>query len=175
MEKCNMSKSSDVFSYRSVCKLIGEALNRVLEHNVVYAAVHNVLRDFDNEALNDKFTDVSLFHGEKIYTVSNFRKNIVEMKIAEPCSIGLWKGKFNFSVGKTTTWLLSYRCTQETKFRVLQWKIVHNIYITKFSISIPFKVESEGWQEMFALFWYCSRKWKLDLLTVRLYLNFGNS
>jgi len=53
MEKCSMSKSSDVFSYQSVCKLIGEALNRVLEHNVVYAAVHNVLRDFDNEALND--------------------------------------------------------------------------------------------------------------------------
>jgi len=97
-----MSKSSDVFSYQSVCKQIGKALNRVSQHNFLYAAVHNVLRDFDNEALNNKFTDVPLFHGEKIYTVSNFRKNIVEMKIAEPCSIGLWKLKFNFSVGKNT-------------------------------------------------------------------------
>ena len=53
MKKCNMSKSRDVFCYQSVCELIGEALNRVLQHNFVYAAVHNVLRDFDNEALND--------------------------------------------------------------------------------------------------------------------------
>ena len=55
---------------------------------------------FDNEALNDKLTDVPLFHGEKIYTVSNFRKNRVERKIAKPCSIGFWKGKFNFIVEK---------------------------------------------------------------------------
>ena len=95
-----MSKSRDVFCYQSVCELIGEALNRVLQHNFVYAAVHNVLRDFDNEALNDKLIDAPLFHGEKIYSVSNIRKNIVEMKIIEPCSICLWKGKFNFSVGR---------------------------------------------------------------------------
>lgn len=108
-----MTKSSDVFSYQSVCQLIGEALNRALQHNVVDAAVHNVLRDFDNEAVNDKLIDAPLFHSEKIYNETcNFRKNIDEMKIAEPCSIGLWKGKF--------TWLLRYKCTQETRFRVLQ-------------------------------------------------------
>ena len=76
-----------IVSFQSVCKLTGEVSNRVLQYNVIHAAVHYRLRDFDNEALNVKLTDVSLFHGQKIYTVSNFRENIVEMKNAEPCSI----------------------------------------------------------------------------------------
>ena len=39
----------------------------------MHAAVHNLLRDFDNEALNDELTDAPLFHGQKLYSVSNFR------------------------------------------------------------------------------------------------------
>ena len=61
-------------SYQDVCKLIGETPNRVLQYSIVHAAVHNILRDFDNEAFNDELTDVPLFYGQKIYTVSNFRK-----------------------------------------------------------------------------------------------------
>ena len=39
----------------------------------VHAVVHNLLRDFDNEALNGELTDAPLFHGQKLYSVSNFR------------------------------------------------------------------------------------------------------
>ena len=108
-----------IASYKDLCKRIGEAPNRVLQYSVVPAAFHDFLRDFDNEALNDELTDVPLFLGQKIYTVSKFRQKTVEKKKAEPCSIGFWKRKFNFTVGKTHTWLLSYRCTQETRLRVL--------------------------------------------------------
>ena len=58
------------------------------------------MRDFDNEVLNDEFINVPLFHGQKIYTVSNFRQKIVEMKKAQLSSIVFWKRKFNFTVGK---------------------------------------------------------------------------
>ena len=70
--------------------VIGEATNRVLQYNVVHAAVHNFLCHFGNEALNDKLTDVPLFHGQKIYTVSNFSKKTqktIEMKKKKPCSV----------------------------------------------------------------------------------------
>ena len=40
----------------------------------MHAAVHNHSRDFDNEALNDELTDAPLFHGQKLYSVSNFRE-----------------------------------------------------------------------------------------------------
>ena len=66
-------------------------------------------------------------------------KILVEMKKAEPCSIGL----FNLSISQSekNTWLLSYRCTQETRPRVLQWKILYNIYVANILL---FKDESEG-------------------------------
>ena len=74
--------------------VIGEAPNTVLQYNVVHAAVHNFLCHFGNKALNDKLTDVPLFHGQKIYTVSNFSKQKImkniEMKNAEPCSVSFW-------------------------------------------------------------------------------------
>ena len=160
-------------SYQDVRKLIGETANRVLQ----YSIVHNILRDFDNEALNDELTDVPLFHGQKIYTVNNFRKKKIEMKNAEPCSIGLWKRVFNFSVGKNT-WLLSYRCTQETRLRVLLWKILHNIYPTKFDTLLS-KMEVRDNNNCS----YCTDTvdvidfyfYFIFLLNVRLYLNFGNS
>ena len=88
-----------IVSFQSVCKLTGEVSNRVLQYNVIHAAVHYRLRDFDNEALNVKLTDVSLFHGQKIYTVSNFRENIVEMK-NDIFFFFFFLRTFYFSVGK---------------------------------------------------------------------------
>ena len=69
-----------------------------------------------------------------------------EIKAAEPCATGFWKRKCNFNVEKNNnkknthkkkqnTWLLSYKCTQETRLRVLQWKILHNIYPTNILLS----------------------------------------
>ena len=107
---------------------------------------------------------------DRKYTLSaTSGKKIIEMKNAELCSIGLWKWIFIFSVGKNT-WLLSYRCTQETRLRVLLWKILHNIYPTKFNILLS-KMEVRDNN-------YCSYcidtvdVIELFLLNVRLYLNF---
>ena len=76
MNVADMMTHEGIASNKDECKLIGEAPNRVLQYTVVHAAVHNILGDFDNEALNDELTDVPLFHGQKVYTVSSFWKNI---------------------------------------------------------------------------------------------------
>ena len=73
MNVADMMTNEGIASNKDECKLIGEAPNRVLQYNVVHAAVHNILGDFDNEALNDELTDAPLFHGQKLYSVSNFR------------------------------------------------------------------------------------------------------
>ena len=72
MNVADMMTPEGIASYQDVCKLIGETPES--QYSIVHAAVHNILRDFDNEALNDELTDVPLFHGQKIYTVSNFRE-----------------------------------------------------------------------------------------------------
>ena len=58
MNVADMMTHEGTASYKDECKLIGEAPNRVLQYTVVHAAVHNILGHFDNEALNDKLTDV---------------------------------------------------------------------------------------------------------------------
>ena len=65
MNVADMMTPEGIASYQDVCKLIGETPNRVLQYNVIHAAVHNLLRDFDNEILNDELTDITLFHDRK--------------------------------------------------------------------------------------------------------------
>ena len=65
MNVADMMTPEGIASYQDVCKLIGETPNRVLQYNVIHAAVHNLLRDFDNEILNDELTDIPLFHDRK--------------------------------------------------------------------------------------------------------------
>ena len=98
MNVADMMTPEGIASYQDVCKL-REAPNRVLQYNinVVQAAVHNLLRDFDNKVLNDKLTDVPLL--DRKYTLLATSGN-QQIKHAEPCSIGFRKRKLNFSVGK---------------------------------------------------------------------------
>ena len=36
---------------------------------------------------------------------------------------------------KTNTWFLSHKCTRNTRLRVFQWKILHDIYPTNILLS----------------------------------------
>ena len=69
------------------------------------------------------------------------------------------------------TWLLSYKCTQETRLRVPEWKILHNIHPTNILLS-KMKVRDNSKSSYFT-----DTVDVIDLffLNVRLYLNFGNS
>ena len=53
------------------------------------------------------------------------------------CDRILEKKKCNFKIEKQQqkTWLLSYKCTQGIRLRVLQGKILHNIYPTNILLS----------------------------------------
>ena len=75
-----------------------------------------------------------MFHDEKLYTVSNFRKKLVEVKKAEPCAVAFMKRNFNFNVGKKHV-VVEFQMYPETRLRVLQWKILHIIYPTNILLS----------------------------------------
>ena len=59
--------------YETVCRLIGQSPNRMLQYNVVRSAVRAFLHNFDIHSLDVGLSKIPLFHDEKIYTVSNFR------------------------------------------------------------------------------------------------------
>ena len=72
-----------------------------------------------------------LFGNKSIHrmTVKDFRE-IINKNFLTPCSVGFWKRKLNIDI-TSLHWHLAAYSNKETRLRVLQWKILHNIYPTK--------------------------------------------
>ena len=98
------------------------------------SAVRTFLYNFDIKALNIGLTEIPLIRGEKIYTARNVR---LKLKRWNHVQSDFGKKKCNFKIEKQQqkTWLLSYKCTQGIRLRVLQGKILHSIYPTNILLS----------------------------------------
>ena len=105
-----------------------------LEYNVVRAAVyalghsHNVCDTVDTE-----LSDQPLFCNRKINTVKDFRKVLLFMHNSVLCANGFWSRKFGLEIDEHI-WSVPSLVTTETRLRVLQWKILHNIDPTIISL-----------------------------------------
>jgi exodeoxyribonuclease III len=62
-------------------------------------------------------------------TAQQYRKLITKSKTPQPTSTFFWQHRFNYSLDDNN-WLLALRSTKEERLRLLQWKILHNIYPT---------------------------------------------
>ena len=69
------------------------------------------------------------FGNRKINTAKDFRKALMFMHDSVPCAKGFWSRKFGLEVDEHI-WSIPSLVTKETRLRVLQWKILHNIYPT---------------------------------------------
>ena len=47
----------------------------------------------------------------------------------QPCSVNLWKKRFDTEIDNRY-WKAAFNANQETRLKVLQWKILHNIHPT---------------------------------------------
>ena len=70
-----------------------------------------------------------LFCNRKINTAKDFRKALIFMHDSVPCVNGFWRRKFGLEIDEHM-WSIPSAVTKETRLRVLQWKILHNIYAT---------------------------------------------
>ena len=78
----------------------GLAPNRILQNNDVHTAVRTILHNSDIKALNIGITEIPFlffFTTRKSIPLEMFWKKLVEIKAAEPCPIGFWKRKCNFT------------------------------------------------------------------------------
>ena len=85
---------------------------------------HNVCDTADPE-----LSDRPLFCNRKINTAKDFRKALIFMHDSVPCAKGFWSRKFGLEIHERI-WSIPSLVTKETRLRVLQWKILHNIYPT---------------------------------------------
>lgn len=134
--KGKVFKISDLYgpngmcSYQELCNRIGTSPGRILEYNVVSAAVQSFVSKVHEQNRSDvDFSNSPLFHGKKCSTCKDFRATLCESSYTEPCTVRFWNNKYGIEMDKDV-WKMARSCTQETRLRVLQWKILHNIYAT---------------------------------------------
>ena len=119
-----------ILTYNEICDKIGHSPGRILQYNVVSSAIRlfvSKVRDEDRKDL-DLSTSPS-FCSKMCSSCSDFRTVLCEVNYTEPCSNRFWRNKFGFDLDKDN-WKKARQCTKETRLRVLQWKILHNIYPT---------------------------------------------
>eukprot|EP00745_Piridium_sociabile_P027238 TRINITY_DN4391_c0_g1_i5.p1 TRINITY_DN4391_c0_g1~~TRINITY_DN4391_c0_g1_i5.p1 ORF type:complete len:187 (-),score=10.40 TRINITY_DN4391_c0_g1_i5:433-993(-) len=132
---------------------VGKAPQRILEYNAVMTAFNQTQRQNRLHLVleyNAAMTDLNqtqrknrlhlvehnelnptklLVNGRPITTMKckDFRTILIEN--TQPCATNFWKRKLNIEM-TDKHWNLVFNCTRETRLRVLQWKILHNIYPT---------------------------------------------
>ena len=123
-----------ILTFDQICEKMGYSANRMLEYNVVSSAVKLFLRRHGDMSRDDLDFEFLPFCGENISTIKELRKVLVDRKNSSACAIGFWKRKLNFDV-TSNVWIMATRSTKETRLKLLQWKILHNIYATNILLS----------------------------------------
>ena len=124
-----LDERNHIMSFDDICSKVGVKPCRILEYNVVSAAVKTLLRVNDLANLANVDFVCPLFCGKSLSTVKDFRLKLTEIRSTHPCAEGFWKRKLNFEV-TPQVWLSASLATKETRLRLLHWKIIHNIFPT---------------------------------------------
>ncbi len=109
---------------------LGTSPRLLLQYNVVVNAVPQAWKNVtDQMVLNVSPT----FGGCNIsvLTSAKVRKLLVKLKWKQPCSINFWANKYLDMQLDSKLWNLAFATVKESRLRVLQFKILHNIYPTR--------------------------------------------
>lgn len=123
----------NVIPFNEIEDKIGRKANRILEYNAVRTAIEQV-RQNNRLILREEETVLSqnfVIENKTLFklTVKDFRE-LINGQATTPCAVGFWKRKLKQDITEKH-WQLAAHSTRETRLRVLQWKILHNIYPTK--------------------------------------------
>ena len=127
--------------------MVGPDARMPLQYYALYNAVPAAWRD--PAALGDMDPAEPKFRGTRLtsLTTSVIKQLLLKDRSSVPCCINFWKRKFPEADNDKDTFIRVGLATKETRLRVLQWKIIHNIYPTnillyKMGVSISSNVWS---------------------------------
>jgi len=63
-------------------------------------------------------------------TTQQVREKLSQQRHCSPCGVNFWRRKYNRDLIADKIFLRSFKATKESRLRILQWKILHNIYPT---------------------------------------------
>ena len=123
---------NNLIPFQELENLVGRAPHRLLEYNAVKATLqqarqHNRLHPSNNRSKEDSHN--MTLNGTPVTSLSvkGFRQLLTEY--TKPCSVNFWKKRFDTEIDNRY-WEVAFNANQETRLKVLQWKILHNIYPT---------------------------------------------
>jgi hypothetical protein len=133
MKVNDMIEGNNVISFDALCRKIDRGASRYLEYEIIYSALNTYLRKHtDADTIIDN--NIPTLCNKNIHLARDFRKLLVDRKVTATCSERFWMRKLNVEINRKF-WLLAFKSTQETRLRVLQWKLLHNIYPTNILLS----------------------------------------
>jgi exonuclease III len=127
-------KEKSIISYDEYCNKLGSSPDRIFEYNAIVNAIPKCWKDkIASYSGTVELNNAGLtFRGTPVHVMSCklYRNNIVNNKSSTTiCAVGFWERKFEIKLSETH-WQVAVNCTQEVRLRVLQWKILHNIFPT---------------------------------------------
>ena len=112
---------------KTICEKVGHKTTRLFEYGAMRTAVEACAAKTEPCVVNTKLSTDN--HEQSVFRPRQFRLRLVETNKTEPIAINVWRNKCGIRVEKEH-WTLTSKCTSETRLRLLQWKILHNIYPT---------------------------------------------
>jgi len=95
---------SGFITFQDICNKIGNCPSRILEYNVVRAAVYTFVHSHNIcDTADPELSDRPLFCNRKINTAKDFRKSLIFMHDSVPCANGFWSRKFGLEIDKHNT------------------------------------------------------------------------
>jgi exonuclease III len=125
----DIMNNKEIMSFAEICSIIGSSPSRFLEYVVVYNAVKTFLKTGKEYTTINNLPRVPRFHSKNLLKAKEFRQSLVQAKWTEPCAQNFWQRKFDIKLTEKH-WLIAKYSTQETRLRLLHWKLLHNIYPT---------------------------------------------
>ena len=122
--------SNDVMTFDEFALKYENLPNKVLVHNVIYNALERVHIENSSEGLEDAIT----FRDSEIGEIGRKTFTRLIKTNEKPYIVHMWKRKFDVEL-ESEHWTIPIITTKEVRLRVLQWKILHNIYATNIHLS----------------------------------------
>lgn len=125
-----LTVNNEVRSYQEIVTAVGQSPCRMLEYNAVKTVLLQATQRnrLHHSYLHEEISYLTISDKPLItMTCRDWRKLLTED--TQPCAVNFWHRKLDVKINQTH-WEAVFKATKETRLRVLQWKILHNIYPT---------------------------------------------
>ena len=126
-----LDENEQMLTFEEIELKVGASPRRLLEYNAVKTAILNAQKNHPFLATPTEHEQEPpvLLLDKPISTYTSKQLRHLLTDTIQPCAVNFWQRKLQTTLD-SKYWSLPFTACKETRLRVLQWKILHNIYPT---------------------------------------------